>query len=180
MDLNIIAPIIENIVKDTLKQRVYPFGVKRQGLGNKNASGNLINSVKVVNTSEGNIQSLQLDFTNAESYADIVESGRKPGTYVPIKAIMQWIAEKGIGVRDERGRFVRGHRQFKNKVKQGNNDEVKNIAFAIRGSIFKFGIRPSNFMERSLQNIQDNNKLLNLLSDEEMKTLINIIQQSND
>jgi hypothetical protein len=48
MDYTIIAPIIQDTIKDVLSQRVYPFGfAKVRGLGDKVASGRLRNSVKV-------------------------------------------------------------------------------------------------------------------------------------
>ena len=61
MDLNIIAPIVEKIIKDTLRQRVYPFGVKRTGIGTKNASGTLINSIDVTATRNGDKDYLIID-----------------------------------------------------------------------------------------------------------------------
>ena len=48
MDLEKIAPIIENILKKTLEQKRYPFGfAKYKGVGNKVASGKLKNSISV-------------------------------------------------------------------------------------------------------------------------------------
>ena len=51
MDLEKIAPIIEQIIKETLEAKRYPFGfAKFQGTGNKVASGKLRDSVNVTST----------------------------------------------------------------------------------------------------------------------------------
>ena len=155
MNLEEITPIIEKIVKDTLRERVYPFGGRQNslysGLSNKVSSGNLLNSVKV------NIQK-QDDFTGIEidiaAYGMFVEEGRMPGKKVPVSAIMQWLGEKGINVRNEKGRFVKGNRKFKKEYEEAkSNGKILPAAFAIQKSIEKFGIRASNFSEKAFYKI---------------------------
>ena len=175
MNLEAIAPIIEKIVKDTLKERRYPFGFQgRTGLSNKVASGTLVNSVKVNVKNNNNINSLEIDIAN---YGNLVDEGRLPGKNgIPVEAIKIWLQEKGIGVRDERGRFVKGHgktRQSHKTVKKEGG--ILPIAFAIQKNIQKFGIRPSGFVQASMENIQNNQKIMDLLEQQTMNELLNII-----
>lgn len=118
------------------------------------ASGFLLDSIgyKVVKDGDG-------DFVLQITYADYwkyVNKGRKargndrpispknkgagkPGA-VPIPALKLWIEEKGIA----------------------GGDESLSLAFAIRASIWKKGIRPRNFFDRSvttLESLLDVNRL---------------------
>jgi hypothetical protein len=173
MNLEAIAPVIEKIVKDTLKERRYPFGFQgRTGLSNKVASGTLVNSVKVVATNDNNVQNLSIDIAG---YGNMVDEGRRPGLRgIPVEAIRQWLEEKGIGVRDERGRYVQGHRK---RAAANKTAEILPIAFAIRKNIEKFGIRSAGFIQISLGKIAENKKILSLLEDSAMADLIKIIEQ---
>lgn len=83
----------------------------------KIASGRLINSIK--HEYQIDIDNIKLLITS-EDYLTYVDQGRKPGKYAPIQAIKDWVKLKGI---DEK------------------------YAFAINHNIFKFGIKPLNFME---------------------------------
>jgi hypothetical protein len=160
MDLEKIAPIIENIMKKTLEQKRYPFGfAKFKGVGNKVASGKLRDSIKVVtkkvNEDETVIQVI------SEEYAQWVQSGRLPGKKgVPISALEQWIKERGLTGRDKRGRFIKR----------------RSFAFAIQNNIKKFGIRPSNFLDVALEMIANDPKIMDLIGDEAYDDLINLIE----
>jgi hypothetical protein len=160
MDLQKIAPIIENIMKKTLEQKRYPFGfAKFKGVGNKVASGKLRDSIQVVtkkvNDDETVIQVI------SEEYAQWVQSGRLPGKKgVPISAIEKWIKERGLTGRDKRGRFIKR----------------KSFAFAIQSNIKKFGIRPSNFLDVALEMIAQDPKIMELIGDEAYEDLINLIE----
>ncbi|CAB5212689.1 hypothetical protein UFOVP187_43 [uncultured Caudovirales phage] len=174
MDLNVIAPLVEQIVKDTLRQRRYPFGRKITGVGNKIASSNLVNSVKVLPVKNGDQETLEIDIA---AYGNFVDDGRQPGKkMVPISAITQWLTEKGIGIRDERGRFVKGHGKTRQSHKTAKKEGgILPIAFAIQRNIQKFGIRSAGFVQASLENIQNNDKIINLLEQQSMNELLNII-----
>jgi hypothetical protein len=52
----------------------------------------------------------------------------------------------------------------------------KSFAFAIQKNINKFGIRPANFIDISLENILDNEKVIELLGDATYEDLINAIE----
>ena len=83
----------------------------------KIASGRLVKSIS---------HEYQLDLDNikllisSEDYLTYVDKGRKPGKFAPIAPIKEWARIKGI-------------------------DE--SAAYAINYKIFKFGIKPLNFME---------------------------------
>jgi hypothetical protein len=173
MDLNKIAPLIQKDVQDALKERRYSFGFQgRMGLTNKIASGNLFNSVKVEVKEKDNINTLSIDMLG---YWQFVEEGRLPGRKgVPVEAIKIWMEEKGIGIRNERGRFVKGHRARKKSYKTGK-DDVYPIAFAIQKSIQKFGIRSAGFLEVALGKISEDKKINELLEGDVMSDLIKII-----
>jgi hypothetical protein len=160
MDLEKIAPIIEEIMKKTLEQKRYPFGfAKFKGVGNKVASGKLRNSIQVkvnkVNQDETVIQVL------AEEYSKWVQSGRLPGKKgVPITAIENWIKSRNLQGRDKKGQFIKR----------------RSFAFAIQNNIKKFGIRPSNFLDVALEMIGNDPKIMELIGDEAYDDLINLIE----
>jgi hypothetical protein len=159
MDLERIAPIIEEILKKTLEQKRYPFGfAKFRGVGNKVASGKLRDSIQVnIKQSQGEtvIQVL------AEEYSKWVQSGRLPGKKgVPIDVLEKWIISRGLTGRDKRGRFIKR----------------RSFAFAIQNNIKKFGIRPSNFLDVALEMIGDDPRIMELLENESYDDLINLIE----
>lgn len=185
MNLEAIAPIIENAIKNALMQKRYPFGHSgKSGLGNKIASGNLYNSVQVNvngvnrtisqptitrrNALSGNVRNNTNTGTNETKiqvymaeYWQWVQSGRVPGKKgVPLGSLEQWIRERGLKGRDKKGRFITN----------------RSFAFAIQKNIKKFGIRPSNFLDVAFDNILNNRQINELLGDAALDDLINAIE----
>lgn len=130
---------LAQLFQDTLKSELakpYPYAPgyagnkKPTGLRNmKTKTGSLYNSITVsFDPQADQIKVIMLD------YWKYVNDGRKPGSYVPIKPLMDWIKVKGMN-RDPKGRF----KKFK----------IKGTAFAISKSIQRFGIRPTNFYDNS-------------------------------
>ena len=160
MDLERIAPIMEEILKKTLEQKRYPFGfAKFRGMGNKVASGKLRDSINVTVVKQSNNSSIIE--VMAEEYAQWVQSGRLPGKKgVPIAALEKWIKDRGLKGRDKNGRFITN----------------KSFAFAIRNNIKKFGIRPANFLDVALEMIADDPRIMELLEGEAYEELIDLIQ----
>ena len=178
MNLEQIAPIIQKLFVQSLTD-LYPFGLNpnsvRRGAANKRASGTLINSISANVTQTAAGQSLTIDMAG---YAQFVNEGRLSMTPPPVEAIMQWLTEKGINVRDERGRFVQGHRattRTYNKAKQ--TGDILPIAFAIQKSIGKFGIRETNFIGKAEDSILQNNQIRSLLGESLMDDLQAIINK---
>lgn len=110
------------------------------------ASGFLLNSIKysVVKDSDGEPM-LQVEYADYWKYLNAGRKPRgndrpispnnksagKPGA-VPIPALKLWIEQKGLA----------------------GNDGSLSLAFAIRASIWKKGIRPRNFFDRSVTTLE--------------------------
>lgn len=160
MDLEKIAPIIEDILKKTLEEKRYPFGFARfQGIGNKVASGKLKDSIKV--QTEKNNDGINIIQVIAEAYAQWVQSGRPPNKKgIPISVLEKWIKDRGLQGRNKKGKFIKR----------------TSFAFAIRNNIMKFGIRPSNFLDVAIESIMSDPKIFDLIQNESYDELINLIE----
>ena len=84
---------------------------------NKIATGNLINSVKY--EYQVDIDTIKL-LIQSEDYLEYVDKGRDPGKFVPVDKLREWIRIKGI---------------------------PEKALYPINYKIFKFGIKPLNFLE---------------------------------
>ena len=163
MDLEAIAPIIEQIIKDTLSEKRYPFGFANyRGTGNKVASGKLRDSIHVEVMTNNSISYLQIIMTE---YAQYVQSGRLPGKKgVPIQPLLEWIKYRNIKGRNAKGRFITN----------------KSLAFAIRNNIKKFGIRPSNFLDISIEKIFEDPRIIGLIGDQSYEELITYVNKNKN
>ncbi len=159
MDLNAIAPIIENKFKEALAEKRYPFGfAKKQGISNKIATGSLYNSVKVSVVPGNNTEIIQITMND---YGQWVQSGRLRGKKgVPIDALEKWIKARGIQGRDKKGRFIKR----------------RSLAFAIQTNIKKFGIKASNWYDVAIDKILEDNEIIELLEGAAIEDLINAIE----
>ena len=160
MNLQEIAPIIQEAIKKALSEDRYRFGfARKQGVSNKIASGKLYNSVQVVvgrNTNQEFVLQVLM-----EVYGQWVQSGRLPGKRgVPIEALEKWIKDRKLQGRDKKGRFIK----------------TKSFAFAIQNNIKKFGIRPSNFLDVAIENIMSDERITNLIQDKTFDELIDTIE----
>jgi hypothetical protein len=94
-----------------------------------------------------------------------VEEGRAKGKYVPIKAILKWMAQRGIGIRNEKGQFVK-------------DDAARTAAaFRISNSIRVNSIRSTGFIEIAKGRIIENKQIMRLLEDAAMQELIDLIEK---
>ena len=159
MDYGVIAPIIKDTIQDVLSQRVYPFGfAKLRGLSDKVASGKLRNSVSVEVVPSEDRPIIRIFM---EDYWMWVQSGRLPGKKgVPLDAIEQWIRQRGLTGRDKKGRFIKR----------------RSFAFAIQTNIKKFGIRPSNFLDKAFNLLETDQRILDALGQEAFDELINRLE----
>lgn len=162
MNLESIRPIVEDIVKNVLLEKRYEYGWPSKGMSNKKATGGLINSIKVVQIHETNAEILRVEMKDPNY--KFVEEGRAKGKYVPIKAILKWMAQRGIGIRDEKGRFKK------------DEDARLAAAFKISNSIRVNGIRATGFIEIAKGRIEENKQIMRLLEDAAMQELIDIIE----
>lgn len=156
MNLQEIALILEEIVKDNLKKKYYPFGFPQKGIGNKVASGKLRDSIEVIPYYKNGLGQLLIA---AEYYAEYVIRGRKKGKYVPIEPLIDWIRERGLQGRDKKGRYI----------------SRKSFAFAISNSIKNNGIRAADFRYLSIEDILKDKRIPELLEDSAISDLINAI-----
>ena len=159
MDLSAIAPIIQNKLKEVLYEKKYPFGfAKYKGIGNKVASGKLVNSIQVVTKQSKGRTVIQV---LAEDYLAYVQSGRLPGKKgVPLDQIEEWIKSRGLQGRDKKGRFIKR----------------RSFAFAIQTNIKKFGIRPANFLDVAIQDLGEDEQIIELIGDAAYEELIDLIE----
>ena len=159
MNLEAIAPILEQIIKETLLEKRYPYGFANyKGISNKKASGKLVNSVQVRVEHKKNIDILQVLM---EDYAKYVQAGRLSGKKeVPIKSLLEWIKYRNLRGRNKKGRFISN----------------LSFAFAIQANIKKYGIRPANFIDFSIEKILKNSQIEELLEGATYDDLINAIE----
>jgi hypothetical protein len=158
MDLESIAPILEDIIRQSLYEQRYKFGFANyRGVSNKVASGTLARSIEVQTVQKGPITELQILMAE---YGQWVQSGRLPGKgFVPVGSLMRWIKERGLKGRDKKGRFMTD----------------KSFAYAIQTNIKKFGIRPANFLDVSMEKIMADQRITDLLGEAAYDDLINAI-----
>ena len=160
MDLESIAPILEDIIRQNLYKKQYPFGfANNRGVSNKVASGTLARSVQVAILKQNSgIDSLLIMM---EDYGRYVQQGRKPGKFVPIKPLLQWIKDRNLKGRDKKtGRYITD----------------LSFAFGISRNIKKFGVRPADFVYLSVEDIINNPKIIELLENAAMADLIKAIE----
>ena len=176
MDLNAITPIIEDIVKQSLSDKVYLYGRFQKSLTSRVATGNLRNSIKaVVVKDRDGVQAIQLKAFGqplSNTYAYWLANDRKPnsnGGFANIGAIQEWIKnKKSFRIRDYKtGRFL-----------PKNEKNIKNTAFVVARSIGRFGYqnKPQNFVEVSYDKILNNRQISDLLLEATFDDLLNALE----
>lgn len=172
MDLDALSPIIEEIVKEALSDKVYIYGRYQKGKTNRVASGNLRNSVKAkVQPNKQGIQIIQLQAFGKpllNTYAYWLANDRGPGN-VAKGVIEEWIMnKKSFRIRD----FKTG--QYLPK----NEKNIKSVAYVIRRSMKKFGFYnlPKNFWEVSIDKIYADPRITEIIQDATMEDLLKLIE----
>jgi len=177
MDLEAIAPIIEDIVKQSLSEKVYIFGRFQKGLTSRVATGNLVRSIKavVIDNKQG-VQAIQMQAFGKpllNTYAYWLAEGRKPGANGTggnlQPAIEEWIRKKtSFKIRDfKTGRFL-----------PKNDKNIKSAAFLVARSIARFGYqnKPKNFVEISYDKIINNKQIEDLIGQATIDDLLNALE----
>lgn len=128
-----LAEKFQEEIKKNLK-KPYPYArgfrkvVPQTGVRNlTKKTGRLYNSVSV--SYDPRTQGIFVDMIYYWRY---VNDGREPGSYVPLKPLMDWIKVKGLN-RNQKGQFKKG--------------SLKGLAARISKSIKKKGIEPTNFYD---------------------------------
>ena len=174
MDLEALAPIIADIVKQSLSEKVYLYGAYQKGLTSRVASGKLRDSIGAV--VEENRQGIQVIRVTAlggkrleDTYAYWLINGRQPGKWANINAIKEWIMnKKSFRIRD----YKTG--QFLPKTEKN----VDSVAFVIARSIGKFGFqnKPKNFIEVSIDMVMKDPRITQIIEDATYDDLLNKIE----
>ena len=174
MDLDALAPIIADIVKESLSEKVYLYGAYQKGLTSRVASGTLRNSIGAV--VEKNKQGIQVVRVTAlggkrleDTYAYWLINDRKAGKWANIGAIKEWIMnKKSFRIRD----YKTG--QFLPKTEKN----VDSVAFVIARSIGKFGFqnKPKNFLEISIDKIMNNQQITQIIEGATVDELLTKIE----
>jgi hypothetical protein len=174
MDLDALAPIIADIVKESLNEKVYLFGAYQKGLTNRVASGRLRDSIGAV--VEDNKQGIQVIRVTAlggkrleDTYAYWLINDRQPGKWANINAIKEWIInKKSFRIRDYKtGQFL-----------PKNEKNVDSVAFVIARSIGRWGFqnKPKNFVEISIDKIMNNEQIIQIIEDATVNELLDKIE----
>jgi hypothetical protein len=197
-----IAELIDDMLKDILRDKIYPYGHPQFGVGNKVASGSLLNSIEVKVIRQNTNIAIEL-FAN--DYFQWVQSGRAPGKKgVPISAILGWMRNRGIQATDKnndkygalqsqvstayiinKARIKKGlHplpmdvllKWIKDKNIKFNIDLQEGMAFGIQKNIIKFGIRPSNIEDKLFEQLEQNEEIVELLGNTAFEEFVNMIE----
>jgi hypothetical protein len=170
MDLEALAPIIADIVKESLSEKVYLYGRYQKNTTSRVASGRLRDSIRgVVEDNKQGIQVIRITALGGkrleDTYAYWLINDRKPGKWANINAIKEWIYnKKSFRIRD----YKTG--QFLPKTEKN----VDSVAFVIARSIGRFGFqnKPKNFVEISIDKIMSNEKITQIIEDATIDDLL--------
>ena len=174
MDLEALTPIIADIVKESLSEKVYLFGAYQKGLTSRVASGRLRDSIgAVVEESKQGIQVIRVTALGGkrleDTYAYWLINDRQPGKWANINAIKQWIYnKKSFRIRDYKtGQFL-----------PKNEKNVDSVAFVIARSIGKFGFqnKPKNFITIAIEKIMNNEQIMQIIEDATVDELLEKIE----
>ena len=178
MDLDAIAPILAQIVKDSLNEKVYLFGAYQKGTTNRVASGKLRDSIRAV--VEDNKQGIQVIKVTAiggarleDTYAYWLINDRKgggEGKFANINAIKEWIYnKKSFRIRD----YKTG--QFLPKTEKN----VDSVAFVIARSVGRFGFqnKPKNFTTIAIEKINKNEQIIQIVQAEAGQTIEDLLKK---
>lgn len=173
MDLEALSSIIEDIIKESLNQKVYEFGHPTKGVTNRVATGNLRNSIKAqVEETEPGVQIIQITAFGKrleDTYAYWLINDRKPGRFPNVNAIKEWIRnKKSFRIRDfKTGRYL-----------PKDDKNIDRVAYLIGRSMQRFGFqnKPNNFVTISFDKILSDQRVIDLVADEAIEDLINKLE----
>lgn len=168
MDLTTIAPILEEIIKENLTKKQFRFGfAKHKGMGNKVASGKLRNSITVI--PEKNKLVILM-----EEYGRYVQQGQRGGRFQSRKGGER--AKKGEGKKPLSPFIMSLIDWIKKRHIHPQKGSIEGMAFGIRTNILKFGVRPSDFVYLSIEDILKDPRIPDLIGDATFADLIKIIE----
>lgn len=107
---------LDEYAKDTVKFAKINIGAKkrykrssgRTTLGRIDTTGALRNSLGYVTSQSKNSFTVKIGAQGkAAKYADVVESGRRKGKFIPLAELTKYIRDKRIKIKDKDGRFTK-------------------------------------------------------------------------
>jgi hypothetical protein len=134
--LSKFGELFTQYIKEEIQKKQYPYGNPVKGMGDKVASGKLLNSIDydIETDTQGNPV---LVISYIDYFENVNLGRRKERKKVPISAILDWIKVRGLQGRNKKGRFI----------------PRLSFAFAIQTNIYKFGIRPANIYDKGLDGL---------------------------
>ena len=133
-----------NLIKtlDELGEDLVKTLVKNLLKADKKATGTLIKSIDYKLVEKANGLMVQL---LAADYLTNVDEGRKAGSkQPPLKSLDRWVVARKIAPRDKKGKFI----------------SRKSIKFLIARSIAKRGIKPTNVIQKTIDEVYSKKKTL--------------------
>lgn len=140
--LNELGKLFVTYMRKRIQEKIYPYGWKGdppspRGMGDKVASGKLLESLDYKVQDDGGNSVLVITYVDYFKYVNL---GRKPRVKrVPLDVLFKWIKIKAIRGRDKKGRFIKD----------------MSLAWAIQTNIFKYGVRPANIYDKTLDSLED-------------------------
>ena len=132
VNMKAIEQLLESFGKRTVKQS--RSNLTRLKKRNTDALYDSL-SYEIVQTEEGNYT---IEFKMLE-YGEYVDEGATfTNKQPPISAILPWVKSKGLRLRDDKGKFIKGSQ--------------KTLSFLIARSIKENGIKPTKFFTKPFEN----------------------------
>lgn len=154
--LNELGKLFVSRMKTEIKKKQYPYAPgysgdrPTTGTGNKYASGEMFNSLgyKIVNFQ--GLPALELIYVDYFEYVNrgtppnkkYAEGKGKGGTSPFIQSLLKWISIRGIKPKGYKGRGA-----YNKSAKLG-------LALAIRKNIFRYGIAPAGFYDKTYDSLE--------------------------
>ena len=113
----------------------------------KNASGNLIRSIDYRLVEDAEIIKMEI---MSLPYLEWVDKGRKPGSYPPIKPLIKWVQIQGLPI---------------------------GVAYGTQQNIFKFGIKPTNIIQKVVREFETSPTLQKKYEEEVVNSIIKNINE---
>jgi len=195
LELNEIAELIDEMLKQTLSDKVYPYGATNK-MGNKVASGRLRNSIKTTITQTNG--DFMIDIM-VNDYFDWVQSGRAKGKKpVPYDDLLEWVRTRRIkfnfsqeqkylsfayAINKKRKREGKKPipmnvliNWMKNNNIQPNFDAEKATVYTIRNSIKKKGIKNADIEDKFYKKLQNDPTIINLIGESTFNDFLEKLQ----
>jgi len=145
--------VVTDIIKGILLEKRFPFGIPQRGIGNKKATGNLINSIRATNVViTENMEQITFDLNSMNYYINVDKGRFSNRTPPPIEPILKWVKTRGLRMRNAKGQFAKGSQL--------------SLAFAISKKIGRRGIRPANIGKIAITAIENDTRFFDLYQKE--------------